>query len=66
MNFNEWMNKNSHNLQWYDYASVKIGMIALALMVAKLWSDILYLEWYWYLLIFLVFMIRPFLRFFGK
>jgi len=42
-----------------------MGLVGLAfgLMIAKLWSPILYLDWYWYLIIALLAAIKPIMTF---
>ena len=37
--------------------------ICFGLMSAKLWKPILYLDWYWYLVIFLLAVIKPLMTF---
>ncbi len=53
------LNKKIKNLKWYDISLTKLSAAAFILMVAKLWSGILYLEWYWYLVIAVVAAIVP-------
>tara|TARA_Y100000310_G_scaffold316719_1_gene368793 strand:+ start:693 stop:893 length:201 start_codon:yes stop_codon:yes gene_type:complete len=42
-----------------DVASDEIAMFALAFLIAKYWFAVTSLAWYWYLIIFLVFIIKP-------
>ena len=42
-----------------DVASDEIAMFALAFLVAKYWIGVTSLAWYWYVIIFLVFVIKP-------
>ena len=44
---------------WIDVGLTKIAVFAATLLIAKLWQPILSFPWYWYLLIFLVAVIRP-------
>jgi len=53
------MNKCVKKLDWKDIGLVKLSVAGFILMVAKLWSGILALDWYWYLVIALVAAIRP-------
>ncbi len=53
----------SYKADWLDVGSIKIAVIAVTLLVAKLWEPILGLEWYWYLLLWLLAVIRPFITF---
>ncbi|OIO61743.1 hypothetical protein COY26_03465 [Candidatus Woesearchaeota archaeon CG_4_10_14_0_2_um_filter_33_10] len=62
----EWMNKKVKNMDGIDIALTKIGVAAFILMVAKLWSGILALPWYWYAIIFVLAAIRPWAKIFGK
>jgi hypothetical protein len=54
------------NMKWYDISLIKLSTAAIILMIAKLWSGLLYLDWYWYLIIFIVAAIRPFIKIFKK
>tara|TARA_B100000378_G_scaffold261234_1_gene242477 strand:+ start:54 stop:260 length:207 start_codon:yes stop_codon:yes gene_type:complete len=40
--------------------------IGIGLFVAKIWEPILYLDWYWYLLIVLLAVIKPLVTFFKQ
>ena len=42
-----------------DVASDEIAMFALALLLAKYWVAATSLAWYWYMLVFVVFLIKP-------
>ncbi len=59
MSYINWMNKCVKKLDWKDIGLVKLSVAGFILMVAKLWSGILALDWYWYLVIALVAAIRP-------
>ena len=48
------MNKKLKKMTHWDVAMLKIAVAAFALLIAKLWSPILSLEWYWYAIIFIV------------
>ena len=52
--------------EWFDISLVKLSTAAFILMVAKLWSGILALEWYWYLIIAVIVAIRPFTQMLKK
>ncbi|MFH1257644.1 MAG: hypothetical protein V1658_01800 [Candidatus Micrarchaeota archaeon] len=66
MGFFGWVDKNVGKLRWYDMSMVKISVAAFILMLAKLWPDLLSLEWYWYGVIFVLAAISPMLKMFGK
>ena len=40
--------------------------LAFGLMIAKLWEPILYLDWYWYLVIAILALIKPIMTFFRQ
>ena len=46
-----------------DIRLVRFAGFALGLMIAKLWEPILYLDWYWYLVITLLALIKPVMTF---
>lgn len=58
MCFKNW-DKKIKKMTWCDIKLIKLSTAAFVLMVAKLWAPILSLEWYWYLAIALVAMIKP-------
>ncbi|MHA1540685.1 MAG: hypothetical protein ACTSXL_00540 [Alphaproteobacteria bacterium] len=49
-----WLNKKIKNFKWWDISLIKLSTFAFALMIAKLWSQILSLQWHWYLVISIV------------
>jgi len=55
----KWGNKKIKKLKCWDVTLIKVSMLAFALLVAKLWSPILSLEWHWYLVIFLAAAAKP-------
>jgi len=59
MSFTDWMNSKVEKLDWIDIGCVKLSVFAFALMIAKFWTQILVLEWYWYAVIFVFAVIRP-------
>jgi len=54
MSIGAWYNSKLKKLRWHDISLVKLASAAFALMIAKLWSPLLSLEWYWYGIIALV------------
>ncbi len=50
----DWMNERVRRMKWQDIALLKICVFSLALLLAKTWSWILDLDWWWYGIIFLV------------
>ena len=60
MSFIPWADpKKIDKLDYVDIALIKIGAIFFTLMIAKLWEQILILDWYWYAIVFLIAVIRP-------
>jgi hypothetical protein len=66
MTMTKWANKKLKKLKWSDIKLIKISTAAFILMIAKLWSPILSLEWYWYGAIFILAAIIPMQKIFGK
>ncbi|MBT4417297.1 hypothetical protein HOC80_04310 [archaeon] len=64
--FCKWIKKRMKLLEWYDISLIKLTTFAFALMIAKLWVGILYLDWYWYLVIAIVAAIVPGYKFYFK
>jgi len=62
----KWLSKKIKKMEWYDMSMVKLSTAAFILMVAKLWSGILALEWYWYGIIFVLAAISPMLKILKK
>jgi len=60
------MNSNVKKCSWSDISMVKLSSAAFILMVAKLWTPILGLDWYWYLIIGVIAAIKPMTKMFGK
>jgi len=52
-------NKKNKKLNWADIGLIKFAVAAFILMIAKLWTPLLNLEWYWYGIIFVITAIRP-------
>jgi hypothetical protein len=53
-------------MDYWDMKLVKLGVFALALMMARLWPPLLSLDWYWYALIFVLAAIRPLYKTLGR
>ena len=54
MNFTSWMNSKIKKFDWLDIQFIKISVFGFTLLVAKIWSPLLDLDWYWYALIFIL------------
>ncbi|MBU0980367.1 MAG: hypothetical protein KJ709_06155 [Nanoarchaeota archaeon] len=66
MGFSTWMDGKIKKMRWFDVSLVKLGTAAIILMIAKLWAPLLSLDWYWYLILFIVFAIKPCMIVFSK
>jgi len=56
----------NYKADWIDVALTKIAVFAGALFIAKVWDTILDLEWYWYLIVWIVAAIKPMITFFNR
>jgi len=54
------------NMKWTDIALIKLSVLFFTLMLAKLCPNILSLEWYAYLILFVFFAIIPCMKVFKK
>ncbi len=50
----KWYEEKVKKLGYVGMKAAKWSMFFLALMIAKLWGGILGLEWYWYLVFFVI------------
>jgi len=62
----KWVDSSVKKMGWLDISLIKLTTFALALMIADLWTPILALEWYWYLIIGVVAAIIPMKKMFCK
>ena len=60
------INEKIKKMNWSDIQLIKLSVAAFVLMLAKLWSPLLSLEWYCYGLIFVLAVIKPVLKVFKK
>ena len=54
----------NYKADWMDVALTKIAVFAGALFIAKLWSPILSLDWYWYFIVWIIAAIKPLITIF--
>jgi len=66
MGYFEWVNSKIKKMTWLDIGCTKLAAMAFILTVAKLWPDLLSLDWYWYAAIAAVASVRPLVTVFGK
>lgn len=62
MSFNEWANRGIKKFDYFDVGWIKFSSMAFILLIAKIWSPILSLDWYWYLILFILFAIKPIIK----
>ncbi len=56
----------NYKADWIDVTLTKIAVFAGALFIAKVWSPILSLDWYWYFIVWIVAAITPMITFFNR
>lgn len=66
MSFGTWVDSKVKNLGWVDFPLIKLSVVGFTLMLAKLWEPLLSLDWYWYTIIFVLAVIKPITKMFGK
>ena len=54
------LNKAVKRFDAFDISLTKLSVAAIVLLIAKYWTAATGLDWYWYLIAFVVFAIRPF------
>ena len=59
-----WANKQLKKYDLVDIKLIQIAAFVFALLVAKFWSQILSLDWYWYVLVIVIALIRPMMKLF--
>ena len=62
----KWANSKIKNFKWYDMSLTKLSVVAITLMIVRLWSPIASLDWYWYAILFVLFAIKPVYALFKK
>lgn len=66
MGYFEWANSKIKKMTWPDIACTKLSVAGFILAIAKLWPDLLALDWHWYALIAVVAAIRPLTTLFSR
>ena len=66
MTIMQWAEENLKKLDILDIKLIKLGVAAFTLFLAKVWSPLLSLEWYWYITIFALAYARPMSIVFSK
>ncbi|MFH0733164.1 MAG: hypothetical protein V1773_01750 [bacterium] len=49
----------TYRANWIDVLFIKLGVFTATLFFAKIYEPILSLEWYWYLLLWIILSIKP-------
>jgi len=62
----KWEKKHAKNLDLWDIGLIKLTVLAFALGVAKVWPQVLSLDLWVYVVVFIAAMIRPMARFLKK
>ena len=60
--FLKWADSKIRKIDALDMGLVKLSVFAFALILAKLWPQMLSLDWYWYAAVFILAAIRPMKR----
>ena len=55
-------NKKIKKMDWSDIGLIKLSTAAFILMIAKLWTPLLSLDWYWYAIIGILAAIKPLVK----
>ncbi len=50
----------------FDISLIKLSVAAAILLIAKYWTALTSLEWYWYVIVFVIVIIRPMMHMFKK
>lgn len=58
-----WEKKKVKNLDLWDIGLIKWSVLFFTLMLVHWWPVLASLDWYWYLIIFIILIIRPMKRF---
>lgn len=57
----EWMDNAVQKMKWYDISLIKLAVFFSTLFLLTVWQGfqnfVLGIEWYWYLLLMIIFMI---------
>ena len=66
MNLIKFWNKKIKAMDIADVALIKLSVFTATLLITKYWKPLLELDWYWYVLIFTLAIVRPFYKFYLK
>lgn len=62
----KWMNSKLKKMTIWDIKMIKLSVAAFTLLIAKLWSPILSLDWYWYAALGIIFAAKPAMKMLKK
>jgi hypothetical protein len=54
------------NFDATDIGMIKVSVLAATLLIAKYWTAVTSLAWYWYVIVFVLVIIRPLKHMFSK
>jgi hypothetical protein len=60
------LNEMVKKLDTFDIVLIKLSVAAAILLIAKYWTALISLEWYWYVIVFAIAIIRPIMQMFKK
>ncbi len=66
MSLIKWANHKIKKLGFWDIQFIKIAVAGFILMIAKFWEPLVSLNWYWYALIFVLAILKPYHTIFKK
>ena len=50
----------------FDISLIKLSVVAAVLLIAKYWTSLTSLAWYWYVIVFVLVVIRPLMHMFKE
>jgi len=59
-------NEMAKSFDTFDIGLIKWATAAVVLLIAKYWTALISFDWYWYVIAFVVFSIRPLMHMFRK
>ncbi len=62
----KWANSGVKKMDWLDIKLIKLSTAAFILLLAKFWNVLLSFDWYWYVGIAFLALLRPLKKAFSK
>jgi hypothetical protein len=70
MSLMSWMEGNIQKMKWYDMSLTKMSVMFFTLFLITIWDAfrvfVLSIEWYWYLVLFVLFALPVMIKMFSK